>query len=378
MFESQLFDDIVKPALQLQPIPNTTLSPYDIQNAKTKILSGLSNITYRVQVGSTIPFLAQVYMSGGDEFDLVDRVAANQICTLAGEAGIGPKVYFADSKLRLESFCEGKELTWKDLSLRVVRNETMLSLSTFHTLEPTFIPQTPIFQRVLTREVPILTLFENEKRRAMPNLKAEEKNTLNNMEKVLTNPETLSWLNELVAKRELVFSHNDFHTGNLIRKTEGKVAIIDYEYCGFNLRTYDIACLVNETPFDYEVAEPPFFHNKSERKVSKEDLKELLLVYLLFQELEDDLDEEELLSLAREPEIAITALREKIGKDETRLRLEDLEREYKLSSVLNHHFWSLWAVTKCSDMQIAFDYIEFGRQRTEMFLKDLQVLKDLE
>lgn len=58
----------------------------------------------------------------------------------------------------------------------------------------------------------------------------------------------------------LVFSHNDLLANNvLLRVPDSKAIFIDYEYSCFNYRIFDIANYFNETEYNYDVTEPPYF-----------------------------------------------------------------------------------------------------------------------
>lgn len=76
----------------------------------------------------------------------------------------------------------------------------------------------------------------------------------------------------------VVFCHNDLQEGNILTKNDGinsdnartsndsyeyhntsSLIIIDYEYCAYNYRSYDIANHFIEWKFDYTKSEFPYF-----------------------------------------------------------------------------------------------------------------------
>ncbi len=61
-----------------------------------------------------------------------------------------------------------------------------------------------------------------------------------------------------------VFSHNDLLANNvLVSEEDLKTMFIDFEYCQYNIISFDIANYLSESYFDYEVDEYPFFKKSS-------------------------------------------------------------------------------------------------------------------
>jgi choline/ethanolamine kinase len=75
------------------------------------------------------------------------------------------------------------------------------------------------------------------------------------------------WIDRILAickilggQNELVLSHNDLHSQNMIwRNGDGRLFIIDFDYSCFNYRGFDVANFFNEFCFDYEYPKPPYF-----------------------------------------------------------------------------------------------------------------------
>lgn len=78
-------------------------------------------------------------------------------------------------------------------------------------------------------------------------------------------------------KYQVVFSHNDMQEGNiLLRQSSQKpeLVVIDFEYCSYNYRGFDVANHFLEWQFDYTAPKYPFFSERSsvatrEQKVSR-------------------------------------------------------------------------------------------------------------
>lgn len=74
-------------------------------------------------------------------------------------------------------------------------------------------------------------------------------------------------------KHPVTFCHNDMQEGNILlrqnmRKPE--LVLIDFEYCSYNYRGFDIANHFVEWQYDYTASEYPFFHERPTAGPTKE------------------------------------------------------------------------------------------------------------
>jgi len=79
--------------------------------------------------------------------------------------------------------------------------------------------------------------------------------TLEELEKInkikaVTSPKYLDYVKKLcklLGKDNLVLSHNDLHSQNiLLRKRDKKIIFIDFDFICYNYRSFDIANFFNE------------------------------------------------------------------------------------------------------------------------------------
>ena len=76
----------------------------------------------------------------------------------------------------------------------------------------------------------------------------------------------------------LVFCHNDLQCGNILLREDADslesiddaIVIIDYEFCSYNYRAFDIANHLCEWMFDYNHKAWPFYHFEQDKFPSKE------------------------------------------------------------------------------------------------------------
>jgi choline/ethanolamine kinase len=137
----------------------------------------------------------------------------------------------------------------------------------------------------------------------------------------------------------------------LIRKKDGSIMIVDYEYAGYNYRGFDLGNHFCEWAADYHCARP---HNL---EYSKYPNKEEQLVFFNAY-------------LDAETEIAHREWRE----GERAEVLESLFRETDAYGLLSHIHWGLWGVIQAVDNVYAgadaeFNYLEYGLQRFREYEK---------
>lgn len=90
------------------------------------------------------------------------------------------------------------------------------------------------------------------------------------------------------TRSPIVFSHNDLHQGNILlakyskkRPTlEERIVLIDFEYCSYNYRAYDIANHFCEWCFEYDTPEYPHFELSEDRFPSKSAQRNFIRHYV--------------------------------------------------------------------------------------------------
>ncbi|KAH8025003.1 hypothetical protein HPB51_002417 [Rhipicephalus microplus] len=197
------------------------------------LCGGLSNLLYYCSLPETHTPLygepSQVLMrmygqipSEGSDTTVTESV----ICTLLSERNLGPKLYGVFPGGRLEEYIP--------VSIHFSVFTCSLWLKYARTIK---VDTVPIKNH--TMAVKLLTV----------DLAAE-----------------VNWLKEFLAKTEspIVFCHNDLQEGNILfmdgpGPKEENMVFIDYEYCAYNYRGFDIANHFCEWMYDYSYPEHPYF-----------------------------------------------------------------------------------------------------------------------
>uniref|UniRef100_V9ICB0 Choline kinase alpha n=4 Tax=Apis TaxID=7459 RepID=V9ICB0_APICE len=124
------------------------------------------------------------------------------------------------------------------------------------------------------------------------------------------------------------------------RKPE--LVLIDFEYCSYNYRAFDIANHFVEWQYDYTAAEYPFFHERTGSGPTKEQKLNFVRSYL-----------------------------KTIGK-EGPTEEERVMMEIKIFFLASHLFWGLWSIVNAKLSEIPFGYWDYAVSR----LKNYQYLKE--
>ena len=80
-------------------------------------------------------------------------------------------------------------------------------------------------------------------------------------------------------EHKVCFSHNDLLVNNILVKQDS-VVFIDFEYCGYNYQTFDIANYFNESQYDYDYPHDPYFL-KEDGIIDPKEMEEFINVYIL-------------------------------------------------------------------------------------------------
>ena len=126
---------------------------------------------------------------------------------------------------------------------------------------------------------------------------------------------------------EIVFCHNDLLAGNIILSPdETCVKLIDFEYAGWNWRSFELANhFVEFCDLSLEISQyPPLEFRRS-------------------------------------------WIREYLGQEATNDKEAQIEHEIRIITPAVNLFWALWALVQSSSSKIEFDYEKFAKKRFILF-----------
>ncbi|EDO43238.1 predicted protein, partial [Nematostella vectensis] len=275
-------------------------------------------------------------------------VAENVVFALLAEKKIAPKLYAIFPEGRLEEFLQAKSLTVAEI--RSAENSVKIArkLREFHGLS--------------------LPLGKNPKwfweRCERYNAYAyTTPNKYNKLWSLLCTSHLsacfICYRNIAESKAgPILFCHQDIQEGNILSvprdvDNEGQqqydLLFIDYEYCGYNYRGFDLANHFNEWMWDYKHEEAPY--------------------YLYNPELFPSLEQQLLFIRTYLGEQTNCHSQDKISPKEQEL-LDEVQR----FALVSNFFWGMWSVVQAKMSNIEFGYLEYAFTRFDSYRRQKKKL----
>nr|XP_011415406.2 choline/ethanolamine kinase [Crassostrea gigas] len=263
------------------------------------------------------------------------------IFALFSEKKKGPKLYGMYPEGRIEEFIPSRSLNRKELHDEKISQTIAQKLAYFHTLEMP-LPKQPNFLRKQMNE------WMDEVERILQKSSSVE---FGPFIRKLQTYQLRKELSELLSIMEMcsspvLFSHNDLQEGNILLKEEKsddlceRLTIIDWEYCSYNYRGFDLGNHFCEWSCDYSCEAYPFYSYHPEDYPSKQTQKAFFQHYL----------EEQNKYLPNPVKV----------NDEL---LQHLYKEANTFAMTSHFFWGLWSVVQTEISDIEFGYLEYAITR---------------
>ncbi|XP_043468524.1 choline/ethanolamine kinase isoform X1 [Leptopilina heterotoma] len=312
-----------------------------------RISGGLSNWLYNVQLpegtnpvrGEPRQVLVRLFGQVHGERALEGLITESVIFTLLSERQLGPKLYGIFPGGRIEEYIPARPLLTKELSDPILSELIVEKLAMIHKMhvpiskEPSWIWET--MTKWLNIATDILENVEDIDSQQLDNVKAI---------KSLKLEHEIKWYKSLVSlqKYPVVFCHNDLQEGNiLLRQNSSKpeLVVIDFEYCSYNYRGFDLANHFAEWQYDYKEDNLPFFVERRGFAPTREQKLNFIRCYL-----------------------------KKIGK-EGEAEEEKLMAEVQVFSLATHLFWGLWGIVNAKTSDIPFGYWEYAASRLKNYLR---------
>lgn len=183
----------------------------------------------------------------------------------------------------------------------------------------------------------------------------------------------LPWLKKVLKSchSPVVFCHNDLQEGNILlpdapqkktRKakeqpviTDDRVVLIDFEYCSYNYRGFDIANHFCEWAFDYSNPDYPCFYANEADYPTDKQRRQFVREYL-------NQSKRHATSDPNEP-------------TDDRDTEEHILMEAEYFMLASHFMWTLWAINNGFTSQINFGYWEYGKVRLNQYMKHKEKLR---
>ncbi|KAK9504617.1 hypothetical protein O3M35_010913 [Rhynocoris fuscipes] len=253
--------------------PWKKITPEDVT---VKSLSGgLSNWLFQVKlekgIGKPQQVLIRLYGQTHGEGALENLITESVIFTLLSERKLGPKLYGVFPGGRIEEFIPARPLTQNEMADPTINLIVAEKMAAVHTMnipinkEPRWLWDT--MNRWLLN-IDELSSPANPIELALcsKNLKAEAVWLRNHLSKIYS---------------PVVFCHNDLQQGNILRlmdTNEPGLVLIDFEYCSYNFRGFDLANHFIEWMYDYTNPDYPHYRVHKENYCTPQQMVSIFIL----------------------------------------------------------------------------------------------------
>lgn len=326
------------------------------------VSGGLSNLLYYCSLPEThtplvgepsqvlMRMYGQIHGEGSDS-----TVTESVICTLLSERNLGPKLYGVFPGGRLEEYIPARALTLPQLKDPDISFLIARKLAKVHVLQAPLVKE-PTW------------LFNNMQRWLMyanaikvDTVPASERNSAVRLLSVDL-AEEVRWLRGFLtsANSPIMFCHNDLQEGNILFMEsnlkensglkEDNLVFIDYEYCAYNYRGFDIANHFCEWMYDYSHPEHPYFKAFPDGYPPLEHQRNFIAHYISTY-------------------VMCSTAREDGDVDPSVNTVDHILKESQMFALASHLFWALWSIFNAHTSKIKFGYWEYGQARMDSYLE---------
>lgn len=344
-------------------------------------LTGFTNITYRVKIldpdtKTEVEPKIMVYREFCPHENFFSRKEEGLIFACLGKEGIGPRSYGGNDVYRLEEFIIGKHPDPEVMNSRLFALSLCKYAANFHNEDLEGLSKNP-HCLYLDQGRPYPDFFKMTE-------KFKTRVSESDVELILTlrdfvNDSELDFLKNKLQEvnGKVCFCHNDLNANNIFLKDTGidlqnSIIFIDFEYCNYNYRGYDMGNFLIERCFDYNYDKPPYFSFAFENFAEDSFIKEFAMFYMFFdlihsKKLHFDTKIFEL-NAEKLSEILISNQCVK-NSEEFEKEIEKMTQEIKIGVLMSLFYWILWSGSICQDPNIKFEYLKHGITRMETYLK---------
>ncbi|XP_014240177.1 choline/ethanolamine kinase isoform X1 [Cimex lectularius] len=308
-----------------------------------RLSGGLSNFLYHVKLDGfegvkPEQVLLRVYGQTHGEGAIESLITESVIFTLLSERKIGPKLYGVFPGGRIEEFIQSNSLTSQQL------RDPEMSLAIAEKLAAVHLMNIPINKQPQW-------IWDTMSRWLVTIEQAEPMEGPDTVLNSIDFKTELQWLKNHLSKipSPAVFCHNDLQGGNILlqQKSDGSQSLvfIDFEYCSYNYRGFDLANHFIEWTYDYTNKEYPHYTANSENYPSEDSMRLFIEKYLSTMYPDG-----------------------KINKPEVN-NVKTMITEVKHYTLASHLLWCLWSIVNARTSSIPFGYWEYALERFTSYKK---------
>ncbi|KAJ1359822.1 hypothetical protein KIN20_018635 [Parelaphostrongylus tenuis] len=344
------------------------------------ITGGMSNLLFLVELAANVESVGtearQALLRIQCQTELDKLVSESVVFTLLSERSLGPKLLGVFPGGRFEQFIPSRPLRCREISLPAIGRLIAAMLAKIHTLDVP-IPKEP---EVMTYARGWLAKFQQSTRGAMPiDIRCTAARLPSNSYPLSVTCDELGkeldFVEEFLVKSGspegniLLFDGYDIADDGCINARSGNVnaadplALIDFEYCSYNYRGFDLGNHFSEYGYDYNCDEAPYYKIYGEMFEVTQERQSFCAAYL--DEVYKMRDSGQNPNF---PSDLVTGNRD--------VDLSRLITESTLFMAVADIFWSCWALANAENSLINFGYDSFARDRLALYYHQKKALQN--
>lgn len=304
-----------------------------------KLCGGLSNwlfiVSLQKEAVSPKHVLVRLYGQTHCEDALESVITESVIFTLLSERKLGPKLYGVFPGGRIEEYIQARPLKQHEMSDPDISLLVAEKMAAVHVMNIPINKEPRWMWDTINKWLDSLSEVAQNERiggiYSLQQLRSEAEWLRNHLSKIYS---------------PVVFCHNDLQQGNILLREDTpdpSIVFIDYEYCSYNYRGFDLANHFMEWCYDYNLPECPHFSVNKRNYPSHAQMLTFVERYL-------------------------SSVREHGGKCKAdHDRVHSILKEVKHYSLATHILWGLWAAINSHFSQIPFGYKEFAEHRLDCY-----------
>lgn len=339
-------------------------------------LSGITNMVFLASTKKNVSPNNLIFRKFSSREGIVDREKESKVFMEMSKRGVGPKCYGGNSDFRLEEYFHAVQIKNKEYNQPDFRRKLAIAIAKLHKVQIEDLDKTTMLESAL-KDPKYFEVFD--KKCAENIFTKEEREKINEVQNA-SSKEEREFIENILPKNDIVFSHNDLLAGNVLVGKENKnILFIDFEYGAYNFRGFDIGNMFKESIINYSIQEPPYFQFEEENFPSDEDLAEFLRYYIAFSDMNDNEIAENHDKFVNSVEEFNAYVDKKYqDKGELKKRVGELFRETKIGVMLSHYYWLIWAVKMSKTPDTDFDYVTFSYESYKGYLKVKEEIRALD
>ncbi|CAK1546578.1 unnamed protein product [Leptosia nina] len=327
-------------------------------------------------------------------------VTESVIFTLLSERRLGPKLHGVFSGGRIEEYIPARSLFTKELSEPALSMKIAEKMAAIHSMEVPLSKEPNWLWKTMGKWL----RTAREERLAATELKGEERKIMERLRMVDWEAE-IEWVKKLTTtvNSPVVFCHNDMQEGNILLLEENgtesaiegdeasgvflraasdeessdsaasglsdpdpalgepRLMLIDFEYCAYNYRAFDISNHFQEWSYDYTNPQRPFYYEFPDQEPTLEQKEIFIKEYLKHWRNA---------GWAARGSAASADVCDTPSIDDVNQLLNEVDAFQPVCDL----FWTLWSIVNASKSQIPFGYWEFALSRLETYQRLKQEL----